>query len=158
MDIYGKIAAATVLLTSFSACLRVFEAHKLTCQRVALPGNFRLAACPSGTAEINIHDAKTSGYTGKLQLFKVSDRHGIKFLAELKHRSTANTARIASIPYQQYTDELRQSLNVSNCKKSHSPFTPPELVRQPTITFAGSRWNRSPSTDDGNLSHRCATI
>ena len=53
MVIHGKIAAATVLLTSFSACLRVSEALKLTWQREALPGELRLAAYPSGTAGIN---------------------------------------------------------------------------------------------------------
>ena len=104
MVIHGKISAATVLLTSFSASLRVSEALRLTWQRIALPGDLRLAAYPSGTAGINILDAKTSRYTGKLQFVKVSDRHGIKLLAELKHRSTANTARIAPISYQQYTD------------------------------------------------------
>ena len=71
MVIHGKIAAATVLLIFFSACLPVSEALKLIWQRVALPGDLRLAAYPSGTAGINIHDPKTSRYTGKLQFVKV---------------------------------------------------------------------------------------
>ena len=74
-----KIAAAIVLIKSFSACLRVSEALSLAWQNVALPGDLCLEAFPAGTAVINIHDEKTSRYTGKLQFVKMSYSDGVKF-------------------------------------------------------------------------------
>ena len=117
----GKIESATVLLTSFSACLRVSEALNITWRRVALPGDLRLAAYPAGTAGVNIQDAKTSRYTGKLQFVKLADQHGINLLSALKQRYPQNIGRIAPISYQRYTDDLRQSLE--HFQLEETPFT-----------------------------------
>ena len=117
----GKIESATVLLTSISACLRVSEALNITWRRVALPGDLRLAAYPAGTARVNIQDAKTSRYTGKLQFVKLADQHGINLLSALKQRNPQNIGRIASISYQRYTDELRQSLAHFQLEKTPFP-------------------------------------
>ena len=119
--IHGRKAAATVLLTSFSACLYVFDSLKITWQSVVLSGDLRMAAYPPGMAGVNIHDAKTSRYTDKFQFVKVPDQNNIKLLSALKHRSNANTARIAQISYQQYTDELRQSFK--HFQLHETPFT-----------------------------------
>ena len=117
----GKVTAATVLFTSFTACLRVSKALKLTWSRVALPGDLRLSAYPPGTAGVNIYDAKTSRYTGKLQFVKISDPDGVKLLSEVHRSCPDKSSRIAPITYQQYKDDLRQSL--TNFQLHETPFT-----------------------------------
>ena len=83
--------------------------------------HLRLETYPAGTAGINIRDAKTSRYTGKLQFVKISDTDGVKYLAAL-HRSHAKTSDyIAPITYQKYAQDLRPSLRSFNLHET--PFT-----------------------------------
>ena len=116
----SKVESATVLLTSFAACLRVSKALKLTWSQVALPGDLRLSSYSPETAGLNIYDSKTSRYTGKLQFVKLSDREGVKFLSGLRCVRSSASMRIVPIKYHQYSNDLRKA--ITHFQLQDTPF------------------------------------
>ena len=79
-------------------------------QDIALPGDVRLAAYGPLVAGLNIRDAKTARYTGRLQYVKLADFHTIKLLQAWKAALKRDTGPLVTLTYQSYTADLKATL------------------------------------------------
>ena len=119
--IKSKPEAACVLLTSFSACLRVSEALSLRMQDIALPGDMRIASHGSHVAGINVRDAKTARYSGTLQFVKIDDVDAIKFLQAWKASTSQSNGALVCLSYHTYAADLNNALAAFGLH--NAPFT-----------------------------------
>ena len=113
--------AACVLLTAFSACLRVSEALALRMQDIALPGDMRLASHVSQVAGIKVRDAKTARYSGTLQFIKIDDIDAIKFLQGWKASTSQINGALVCLSYYTYAADLNNALAAFGLH--NAPFT-----------------------------------
>ena len=124
MVVQGNCEAAIVILTTFAACLRVSEALFIEIQDIAFPGDARIAGYGHSTAGINIKDAKTSRYTGRLQFVKLDDPQTIKIIQAWTKVTNRKTGRLVTLNYQRYSANLKtalSSLDLQNAQfTSHS--------------------------------------
>lgn len=102
-----QVHAAAALLVSFSACLCVSEALKFTWKDNAFPGDVRVSFQGPGTAIINIHDAKTSRKTDKLQFVALKSREVIIFLQMLEPSSCLRDRVAGKLAYPHYLKVMK---------------------------------------------------
>lgn len=116
-----KPDAACVLFTTFSACLRVSESLALQISDIALPGDARLASYGPLIAGLNVRDAKTARYTGRLPFVKVDDRDAIKFLQAWIPSTNQASGPLVFLTYQAYAADLKEALAAYGLQ--NAPFT-----------------------------------
>ena len=121
MVVQGNCKAAIVILTTFAACLRVSESLLIEIQDIAFAGDARIAGYEHSTAGINIKDAKTARYTGRLQFVKLDDPQTIKIIQAWTKVTNRKTGRMVTLNYQRYTANLETAL--SSLDLQNSQFT-----------------------------------
>ena len=117
----GFTPAAVTLVTTYCGCLRVSEALALRLEDIALPGDVRLASYGPRTAGLNVRDAKTSRYTGRLQFVKLDDIDAVTLLGLWKASAQRSSGPLIQLSYQQYSTQLKGALSSLGLKDA--PFT-----------------------------------
>lgn len=104
----GRLHSAVALALSWSGYLRASEALDLTWDRVALPGDVRLAHRGTAAAGVNIVNAKT----GPLQFVPIHDKLVVRLLqtfAGSRRAQNVSPTRLFCLSYHSYLAALKET-------------------------------------------------